>query len=692
MTKHLPFILLMFIFLSIKGIAQNNSTIEHTAPTLQVGLDALNFSRGTLDAELIMQIVAEKQQEVALKVVQNMFLKRMEDSGGAFYSFTDNIVRSIVTERDVNLITRKLLENTVNITFTYAFADFYIKNLTGNHLTHFNSLAKSTTIGLKTDFTQAQVELGLKGLYKNNTTTEEEPYIDENTTSLIALISDISSEVIRHNSSLKQLGVMQVSYAQSYEFMNTFLRLYTKDPTDYSKARVIYDDMEKTLSSYTNMIGILNYHIQAGSYRPNGANAIRDFAPSHVGSYDGPQIIADLNTVSDELSKSIILMQNKMIAIQDTFIIKKIHTDLQTLGQIHSYISKANLYYQKHSTLNSTQGSNDDETKKYTQELVANSDIVYTLYTDIIPKLNSMVVWDIKLIQNQEKLNNICRGIENHYKKDINNPLNTISVNRLASFLTSISKMYQFDRANTFSTSVHLLAELDGIFPNERINDALAFISTYIRDFVTISTDKGNHEYITINLESLLSNLNTVKPDRLRRGSVLFTVGVNTSYFIKPLSLSNQETIQNFSYISEKIGIKYKIKDYNFWMTRNPGETYTIDGTQYKKIKPPTEPAVSDIHLLLYGSGILYNIINSGTSKSFNHPMVGAGFGLTFYNSLDLNITAGIPIIKSNSIENSFQSWFIGLGFDFPFSEYIKRLSDKRENNKNKKLIADVIR
>lgn len=118
------------------------------------------------------------------------------------------------------------------------------------------------------------------------------------------------------------------------------------------------------------------------------------------------------------------------------------------------------------------------------------------------------------------------------------------------------------------------------------------------------------------------------------------------------------------------------------------GEVFSYYGKQYKRLIPPKEPIVSDIHFLLYGSGILYNLVNTGTSSDFNSPLIGAGLGLTFYNNLNMNFTVGKPILSDMPIADAPTYW--GIGFDIDFMEYFKRLRDKRNANRTQQKLIEA--
>ncbi|HEY0608614.1 MAG TPA: hypothetical protein VGD35_03135, partial [Chitinophaga sp.] len=387
-VRFLTCALLGLLFTTRVSYAQDETSLTHNAPSLQIGLNGLQFSRGTLDAELIMQIVAEKQREVGLKVVQNMFLSKMSDAGGAFYSFTDNIIRGVVAERDIDVITRKLLENTVNITFTYAFADYYLRTLPESSLNNINALATARRISRP--YTAAEIRLGLAGLKSTLPADNTDQLVVENLqeTSLIALMADISSEVIRNNAVLKELGIMQVSYSQSYEYLNKYLKLKREKPAEFAFAETIYKDMEQQLNHYTSMIGLLYYHLQANSYRLNVNNVLKNLsgktAISSIGELGSKltQVNADMKVITTSL-------QGLLNAVAtDTVKFRKLYAALEDLQGIKNYLYKAEEYFT---------AAGDKALEPATassQKLGINADIIYTLYADIIPKLQTIGIWN----------------------------------------------------------------------------------------------------------------------------------------------------------------------------------------------------------------------------------------------------------------------------------------------------------
>lgn len=704
MKKNLRiFVIVLMTFIRTSLLLQSQNTLEHQAPTVQIGLDGLNFGKGTLDAQLITQMLAEKQKEVALKIVQNMFLSKMGNAGGSFYSFTDNIIRGVLTEKDPDVITKNILENTVNITFTCAFADYYIKQLQlsqpyfSSKLENFNRLATSSNYTLAT-FTQSTVSNGLIGIRKasvggalSGNSKQSISLDDPESTALIALIIDMASEVIRQNTTLKELGIMQVSYSQSYDKMNIYLAMQRINTVYFNTyVQPVFLDMQENLSSFTNMIGLLYYHINSNSYRLN-SKILMDNSNVVIASSAPNDLAGDINSIESDLEVVISSLQAKMFATTDTAMKRKMQYDLQTISDFHYYLAKAVIFSLNHPIAPATDP----------RDLITYSDIVYTIYADIIPKLNKMAVWDVNILDEISSLESILKVIEDHYINvdNTNNLSNEWIRNNVENFLDILSKSYQFDKATTFSSSVKILADLEKIFPNERIKDAMSFINTYVRDFIAIKKDNNKNEYVDFNIESFISKLSEIKSEKLNRGSLLFSVGTNTVWFNKSQVIESGDTIKNFSFVSEKIGFKLKLKDNSFWMTRNPGESYTIGGNRYTKITTPYEPIVSDIHIIFYGSGILYNIINAATSKKYNSPLLGTGFGWTFFNSLDLDLTLGVPLKKNEDVFTlnthdtpslKINSIYYGISFGFPFIEYIDRVNQNRKDNQNKKILSKL--
>lgn len=702
--------------------------LDAKAPTLQVGLDAFSFTKGSLDAQLIMEIVAEKQKELKVKAIQNVFLNKVQGSGGTVYTYVDNVVRELVFEPDQQVRTKKILENTVNLVFTASYLNFYLASLEKNKQPR-KDIVELACI-YNTDlvpFKQSLIEkdnLNITDFSKEQRTISF--FKDEDAVKFIALLIDMTSKTIREDRSLKQLGLMQVGYSETYEYMNIYNKLiHNKDSieikqkltdaelskkakkklkkiltqdqinvlstlTDTIKTKTIilaervYQDMNETLNKCTDYIGVVNYLVEDKTFRNNLENPVNIKILSN--NTEVAFNTAKLKEVKGSLKNLIAKLESKqpdLLTIQGANVLiqkqdSSFMADIQNLVKIYFYIDKAI------KQIEDTKSNTEDSTRLKTY-----ADILYTLSSDFIPILKNQSYRSFEYLDIIDSLNVFNEAFFT----------NIISTNKVLSrykteipkFLLLASKLYQFDRGNTISEYMKLLDDIGTTFPNDNIRNALSTVLKFVKDYSVIEKNNNNKEVLSFNVESFLYKLQTIKPYSNKRLSFLFTVGVNNAMFSKDLELPDSSITRNLSFVGEKIGFKYKIKDWAFSRTRNPGETFQIFGKNsnpYIRNVPPSEPIISNWHLVAYGSGILYNLVNTKTQKEFNMPIIGIGSGLTFFNGLDFNISWGVPIMANRPI--SSENGFWNIGFDIQFIEYYNRLTEKRKSSQIQKRLVEA--
>ncbi len=815
----LAFPILLFSFFTI---AQE---LEHEAPTLQVGLNGLGFSPGSLDAKLVMEIVAEKQQEVKLKIVQNMFLEKMGATGGTFYSFADNIVKNIIEEHNPQIRTKKILENAVNLVFVVTFLDYYLRTLdNANNKDNLEKFLEYYTIENPT-YTQK----GLLGLWKENNThrREKRVFYDEKNIKAIALLIDMCSDVIKNNEKLEELGLMQTSYSASYDRLNLYLNPKEIKP---ATTQAIYDDLTKKLNQVVNYIGLANYLTQQYSflYTELGRRGVTEGISKKLELFgaEKAQLMFQKQNFKYE-KEQLESTKNQLINKRDSFKTfkkrrkKKLNKEIREVDdKITLYEKQAQSFQDKIDKINKEIGEgltkkvSDieeelkglkkklDEQKLKPEEVIATSkkvigyngvyfndnalitgplnkvadnlkevikglavksntdllseenaemtrlavnnlieiqnylyktvnlldgtaraskkevlsDVVYSLFTWILPEIRQLAWVNAELATQLKTLQGITDDLAMGLIAD--NP-NFINLKKVYPFINLAGKLYEFKDAKTFSDYLAFITMLEDVFPGGHIKDAVATLVSFVKDYTVIETDGNNNEYVSFNVESFLVKLQSIKPNKLRRLGFQFTVGVNHTFFGKNVTITTSDNsltnVRNFSYVGEKIGVKIKILDREFWMTRNPGEVYKRYkcGNWLIKNTPPKEPVLSNIFLNIYGSGILYNLVNTSTNEEFKLPLVGTGLGFTFFNGLDITFSMGVPIfdnkpfiskldsytVNYNNGEsmtyrkqlNSFDYAFFNVGFDIQFTEYLDRLNKRRKANKTQKQLAKAV-
>ena len=782
LNKHYIIVQLFFLSQLCVSINAFSQEIEHQAPTLQLGLDGLSFSKGSLDAQIIAEIIAAKQGEIKLKLVQNAFLGKITGSGATVYNYADNIIRGIVQEPNAEIRTRKILENTVNLVFVYAFAHYYtmqaendpaikntldalassisakanekgklvdknmlisdvdsIKKIANAALTTkaedgttttisqlnegINKMKKDSSLKLKAvnnilkkiikedtsglnkseksdlkdkmtksinnafsnpihklDYSSGLISSKLKSIDEihKDKKTESDPAFTENVkTEFIATIIDIASEVVRANPKLNELGLMKVSYSKTYDYLNLYLIAKEEANANAKEAKekkavkkacnAIFSSMDAMLNKYVNYIGTVNYLLEKTSLKNNLLNKNLKFSKKDSGKekHNIATQINLLDTAIDSISSQYKGLRSKsMVSLAD-----KYHASIDKLMASREYLKKIDFIYKQ---------PHDSITEEW------RSDMLYVIQNEIKPMLAGNVMLYPKLYT---IIDNLSQFQENLFK---GSTIKKIGTNP-EPFIQLLGALYNFDKANTFSNYINLLPLLDQVFGDSRIKEAISTINTFVKDYIVIKENPAGNEVIDFNVESFLVKLQNIQSDKIRRLQFHFTVGMNSSFYNKTLMLDDSTLITNLSHFSEKIGVKYKIISKGDWWPRNPGESYKSYCKYKTKKTPPREPLISNWHVLLYGSGILYNVINSSTNKEFSFPTVALGTGITFYNALDFNVSLGVPLFEKGGLKKMFTYPFINAGFDIQFTEYLSAVNKKRKSNKTQKQLTKAV-
>ena len=708
MTKNLIILTLFNLFIFKNIISQE---IEHRAPSLQIGLNSLSFSKGSLDIALITEIIADKQAEIKFKIIQNAFLRRLGDAGGTLYNYVDMIVKEIVQESNSEIRTKKIVETMVNLVFVYTFVNVYLQDTTSSTKCQLQKLADAYGLTGSLNFGEGLQAYTLR--HKDDdagggrVNTKEQDSLEL----FITLLIDIASEVVRENEKLRELGLMRVSYSSTYHYLNRYNKLKNwkkikserkcvtdviegsvccsnsrtvsdkSDSIKYKKAKAVYDSMKVKLGQYIPYIGAVNYSMNLLGFKSEDIqydqNATCDISGFCDTVRNESNLVSDIIELIDSAIDELVSNRQKLVdksTAKVEYLVKheeKTTKSITTLYSSRIYLKKLILIL-KNTTLR--------------KELT--SDILYTLQQDIEPALVANIQHYPKLRSAQEKLDSVARSL---YSKLIKEQTHLKLESDPDPFIRLLSALYEFDKATTFSEYTKLLVLLDDVFEKGKIKTTLTTINTFVKDYLVFTKDDRGNEKINFKVESFLVKLQNIKSDKITRLKLHFTVGTNNIHFINRRIPVGNDTINNLPNISEKIGLKIKLISKGDWWPRNPGETYGSLGISYVKVSSAKEPLISNLHLLFYASGILYNVANSSTNEEFDFPTIATGVGVTFYNALDFNIAFGVPI------RGGFTDWgvypFINVGFDIQFTEYLSALNKKRKTSRNiKKLSAAVNR
>ena len=290
-------------------------------------------------------------------------------------------------------------------------------------------------------------------------------------------------------------------------------------------------------------------------------------------------------------------------------------------------------------------------------------------------------------------------------KQSINNLSNLIDSNfdnfkNLYNFYIGIKKSnfkdFSLTREQYYSLKYILLEFIDvakNQYPNDAISSVLDFLleNTLVEyndgsgNIVTEDSKESELGYLYVDIESVISTIDSRFNAVTKKGfgkyvSPFFSIGTNYASFNQSNDLiTNADgttgSLGNLYFASEKIGIRWKLWNWEYTHGFEAGESIKYYGRKSYWKRPQQEPLVSNLHILAYGSGLLYNLVELKSEEDFNSAIVGAGIGITFFNGLSTSLSIASPIIDNNiSSKNSF----VNFGIDIPIIEYIGALSKNK--------------
>lgn len=242
--------------------------------------------------------------------------------------------------------------------------------------------------------------------------------------------------------------------------------------------------------------------------------------------------------------------------------------------------------------------------------------------------------------------------------------------------------------ADKFRTALdNILKELEAIGQTD--NKSLNFYTETLKLFlenVSLIEVKPFEYVITLDVPSVIlelyekysdykvnNRMTFTLPVRVLFPKVLFSIGANVGF------LGSDQKINYFA--SEKIGLKSILYDWNYTRSQPKGKEFIYGGV-WKRMRAVRHvdsysPLVHEVHLMAYGSGLLYNIANLKSTNMTNDPILGYGIGLKFYNGLGLNVSLASQVPNSTLSESFGRNTFVNVGFDIPIIEYLSALRKK---------------
>jgi len=159
--------ILTLLFAIILVLDYNHALSQETAPTLSEGISGLTFSRGSIDVELLAEVIAEKQEELKKEGIKRSIGKAFECHSFALYNYAHSTTSSLLEYQNKDVIQKELLEHTSNFALIYSFAESYLK------------YAASDQVNLSVDIPELDAVLNNYGLSLDEPVFPLLAYLDE---------------------------------------------------------------------------------------------------------------------------------------------------------------------------------------------------------------------------------------------------------------------------------------------------------------------------------------------------------------------------------------------------------------------------------------------------------------------------------------------------------------------------------
>lgn len=91
-----------------------NSMYSQVNPTLGIGLETLTLNKGTIDVEVLTQIILKKQKELKNEALKRFMLKMFPDTNYTTRFYVQNCLNILLNEKNPQVIEKEILELTTN--------------------------------------------------------------------------------------------------------------------------------------------------------------------------------------------------------------------------------------------------------------------------------------------------------------------------------------------------------------------------------------------------------------------------------------------------------------------------------------------------------------------------------------------------------------------------------------------------
>lgn len=704
--------LLLISFLSIHVVIHSQAQTPGP-PSLAIGAGKVLYDKGSLDAELISTIIATKQDEIKNELASRLILEKLSNESYVIQHFAKTNIDLLFKEKNLTVIKKELLRNASELMITSATLEFYLRvhrkkndndpftNIIGDVIKSFNDIVevpitpKATEKGLFRGFRDHR---HLKKLYEKVSIPYRSRYafigkyfqkqdIGYYDTSVRKAIS---TKTFLFNESIPARGkfLPKPNYLFGFDKLR-FMKIGDKELylqnilLDLTYGVLVKNEFIQQLGLFSNVQNgeernaLDNYIFFCNSVNPSAKNDLKVNLLNNLKRLESC-MTSDLTFLT---KYQFILSQINSSALKlPSNVVDSVFLN-ESIGKIIDEL-KLNLMDQK---LNETLCKDCDKSVFHSLLALTNSEIknssrndddwLYTLQVKLLPVLmdfsltnNSRQASLIKTLGNlqdnlrQRLVSNLLKDWKNLPSRKQGSDILFSQEDLKATLLKLVSMtVNNFDQAETYDVVMNFISGLGKIASNPVAKKVAAKIIDAGEKYIVVQKDSNK---VSLDVESMAVDLyKQFSENSSQRFGMYFSVGINYNAPLgSGIKINDTTSVKSYAFLSEKIGLKYTIFDF---------------GRRYGYFKMTRKPVIKDVHSILFGSGLLYQIKELSTAKNFSSPIVGLGVGASFFNDLDFNINYAFPIDRDISRS------LLNVSFDIKITEYLAALSKSKKQNKN---------
>ncbi|NQY06302.1 MAG: hypothetical protein HRT68_08990 [Flavobacteriaceae bacterium] len=694
-------------------------------PDLSVGAQGLIFEKGSIDVELLSELITEKQDELKKELIKRNLINVLHQNNFTSYAFAYSSLTDIMTVSDKSSMSKKLLIYIEDFALVYGFSEFYLHTSGKLGNTQLDSLLSKVTVVSKSDskelkaidvFPKSKVSdpaaLYL-GEYAKYNLKEYGQLVDA---TLSDLLIDYFYSVLKANQNVSERGFLKLeNYGNISYLYTTYNKFLTSPYVDDASDLTIKINAEINLlfRYYTLLKDIKNVNINLEQLIPDysaqfnyslegkttaEADTIKARAKNYVQEYikdPFEQLGNNKSTFYNDLQSINMADQNYTESTQQKLsaYVLSVPDLVAAAEDLMSRYKTLTFDYSNYGTQINTTSAGSSSTIKNLPFDAADLYYINRKAKPVLAYLTKFGNLNAKYLNNLERVEEAITIIMIYNAlddiKELNKALGEknskhsvlaeVNIGNFTSFVGLITSLDEFNLADTYINGLEILSTASELFQGYKAGQYLKILVDLLQTYT--NADIENNE-IDINVQQIIVELydKFVTNNSDRPVHFFFTLGINTTLQTgkdNTLLDSKGNPVDNLIFAGEKIGLKFNI--YNVEKRRLEQFATNVNNNEKPKLTDQVKPIFSEFYLSAYTSGLLYNLVNTtNADEKLGGYMVGTALGTSFFNNMDLSLFLNFYATKTQDFQLS--NTLIGVSWDIPIIEYITALTNKNSN------------